>query len=248
MSMPLSAYLSEFVGTAMMLLLGCGVSANAELRKSKGFGADWTLTSLGWGLAVYLGVTVATKSGANLNPAVTLGIVVSGAKEFAVGVPVTFGNVTGYLVAQLLGAFVGAFAVWLVYKKLLDDHPDARQKLGVFATSPAIKGWVWNGLAESAGTFVLVFVALAFGEHGPTIGLASLGALPIAFLIIGLVASLGGPTGTALNPARDLMPRLVHQLVPIAGKGGSNWGYAWIPIVAPIVGGMLGGLAAGPLL
>ncbi|MCL2514457.1 MAG: aquaporin family protein [Microbacteriaceae bacterium] len=246
--MPFTAYLSEFVGTAMMLLLGLGVSANNELRKSKGHGAGWTLISLGWGIAVFLGVTVATHSGANLNPAVTLGIVASGAKEFAAGVPVTLGNVLGYIVAQLLGAAVGALAVWLVYKQQFDDHPVAEEKLSVFATGPAIRGWVWNGLCESAGTFVLVFVALAFGEHGPSVGLSSLGALPIAFLIIGLVASLGGPTGTALNPARDLMPRIVHALVPIKGKGGSNWGYAWVPVVAPIVGGVLGGLAAGPLL
>jgi glycerol uptake facilitator protein len=246
--MAFDAYLSEFIGTAMILLLGCGVSANATLRKSKGHGADWTLISLGWGLAVYLGVTVATHSGANLNPAVTLGIVVSGAKEFAPGVPVDAVNATGYIVAQLLGAAAGAITMWLVYKQQLDDHPDPVGKLGVFATSPAIRGWVWNGFTESVGTFVLVFVALAFGEHGPTTGLASLGALPIAFLIIGLIASLGGPTGTALNPARDLMPRLVHQLAPIAGKGSSDWSYAWIPIVAPIVGGMLGGIAAGPLL
>ncbi|AYG03628.1 MIP/aquaporin family protein [Gryllotalpicola protaetiae] len=246
--MPLSAYLSEFVGTALMLLLGCGVSANNSLRKSKGYGAGWVLISFGWGFAVFLGVTVATKSGANLNPAVTLGIVASGAREFAEGVPVTFGNVVGYIVAQLLGGFVGAFTVWLIYKQQLDDHPEPADKLGVFATGPAIRSWVLNGLCESAGTFVLVFVALAFGEHGPTVGLASLGALPIAFLVTGLIASLGGPTGTALNPARDLMPRLVHQLVPITGKGTSNWGYAWIPIVAPIVGGLLGGIAAGPLL
>ncbi|MFC4244066.1 MIP/aquaporin family protein [Gryllotalpicola reticulitermitis] len=246
--MPLAAYLSEFVGTALMLLLGCGVSANSELRTSKGHGAGWVLISLGWGLAVFLGVTVATKSGANLNPAVTLGIVVSGAKEFAKGVPVTLPNVLGYIVAQLLGAFVGAFTVWLVYKRQLDDHPDPTSKLGVFATVPQMPGWAWNGLCESAATFVLVFVALAFGVHGPTTGLASLGALPIAFLVIGLVASLGGPTGAALNPVRDLMPRLVHQLVPIAGKGSSHWGYAWVPLVAPIVGGVLGGIAAGPLL
>jgi len=246
--MPFDAYLSEFIGTALMLLLGCGVSANASLRKSKGFGADWTLISLGWGLAVFLGVTVATKSGANLNPAVTLGIVVSGARDFAAGVPVSLPNVTGYIVAQLLGGFVGAFTVWLVYKQQLDDHPAADAKLGVFATSPAVRGWVLNGLCESAATFVLVFVALAFGKSGPTTGLASLGPLPIAFLVIGLIASLGGPTGAALNPARDLMPRLVHQLVPIAGKGGSGWGYAWIPVIAPIIGGLLGGLAAGPLL
>ncbi|GAA4169950.1 MIP/aquaporin family protein [Gryllotalpicola koreensis] len=246
--MPLAAYLSESVGTALMLLLGCGVSANASLRKSKGFGSDWTLISLGWGLAVFLGVTVATKSGANLNPAVTLGIVLSGAHEFAPGVAVDLQNVLGYIVAQFVGGFVGAFAVWLVYRQQLDDHPEPTAKFGVFATSPAIRGWVWNGLCESAGTFVLVFVALAFGEHGPTTGLASLGALPIAFLIIGLIASLGGPTGAALNPVRDLMPRLVHQLVPIAGKGPSNWSYAWIPILAPLIGGLLGGLAAGPLL
>jgi glycerol uptake facilitator protein len=244
----MAAYLSEFVGTALMLLLGCGVSANASLRRSKGFGADWTLISLGWGLAVFLGVTVATKSGANLNPAVTLGIVVSGAHEFAHGVAVSPLNAAGYIVAQLAGGFVGAFTVWRVYKPQFDDHPDQAAKLAVFATGPAIRGWVWNGLCESAATFVLVFVALAFGQHGSTTGLASLGALPIAFLVIGLIASLGGPTGAALNPARDLMPRLVHQLVPIAGKGTSNWGYAWIPVVAPLVGGVLGGIAAGPLL
>jgi len=246
--MAFDAYLSEFVGTAMMLLLGLGVSANNSLRKSHGFGGGWTLISFGWGIAVFLGVTVATHSGANLNPAVTLGIVASGATEFAEGVPVNAVNVTGYIVAQLLGAGVGAVAVWLVYKQQLDDHDVAADKLGVFATGPAIRGWFWNGLTESAGTFVLVFVALAFGEHGPQTGLASLGALPIAFLVIGLIASLGGPTGTALNPARDLMPRLVHFLVPIHGKGGSNWGYSWIPVVAPIVGGVLGGIAAGPLL
>ena len=237
-------FVSEFFGTALLLLLGGGVVATAILTKSKGLGGGWLLICFGWGLAVFAGVTVAYASGAQLNPAVTLGIL---ANDLVTGKTVNIGSVAVYLVAQLLGAMLGAVLVWLAFKQHLDEEPDAGAKLGVFSTGPAIRNYVWNLVTEVVGTFVLVFVVIAFGRAHPA-GLAALGALPVALLVVGIGASIGGPTGYAINPARDLGPRIVHALLPIKGKGGSDWSYAWVPVVGPIIGGVLAGLLAVPLL
>ena len=227
-------FLPELMGTAILILLGCGVVANAILPRTGGFGGGILLINFGWGLAVYAGVYVAYKSGAHLNPAVTLGLVATG----DAGLSVT--EVLVYVVAQLLGAMLGATLAWLAYKKHFDD-PEADQgsKLGVFSTMPTIPARAWNIVTEIIGTFVLVFVILAFGKT-PT----EVGPLAVALLVVGIGASLGGPTGYAINPARDLGPRIMHALLPIRDKGSSGWHYAWIPVVAPLIGGVLGGLVA----
>jgi len=242
-------FLAELVGTALLVLLGCGVVANVALVKSKGFNGGFLMVNIGWGLAVFSGVIVSYNSGAHLNPAVTAGLVASGATEFGSGVPVNPISVLTYIAAQLIGAILGAFFVWLAYKQHFDAEPDAGSKLGVFATGPAIRSYGWNLVTEIIGTFVLVFVVIGFGggRQGDG-GLAALGALPVALLVIGIGASLGGPTGYAINPARDLGPRLAHAFLPIKGKGASDWSYSWVPVVGPIIGGVLAGLAAIPLL
>jgi len=243
----LTVFVSEIVGTAMLLLLGGGVVANVILAKNKGFGGGFLMINFGWGLAICAGVTVSLVSGAHINPAVTLGIVTSGATEFALGVPVTIGSVLLYWAGQLIGAFVGAVLVFLAYKKHFDEEPDAGTKLAVFSTGPAIRSYGWNTFTEIVGTFVLVFVVIGFGRAEPA-GLAALGALPVALLVVGIGASLGGPTGYAINPARDLGPRIAHALLPIKGKGSSDWGYSWVPVVGPLIGGAIAGVAATALL
>jgi glycerol uptake facilitator protein len=240
-------FLSEIVGTAMLLLLGCGVVATAILTKTKGFGGGWLLINFGWGIAVFAGVSVSYASGAHLNPAVTLGLLVAG--KFNGGI---LGLIV-YWIAQLIGAFLGATLAWLAFKQHFDEEPDQGAKLGVFSTGPAIRSYPWNVVTEVIGTFVLVFVVLAFGHAGDPgtktpAGLASLGALPVALLVVGIGASLGGPTGYAINPARDLGPRIAHAILPIRGKGSSDWGYSWVPIVGPLVGGLLAGLLSYVLL
>ncbi|WP_210482019.1 MIP/aquaporin family protein [Naasia sp. SYSU D00948] len=235
-------FLSETVGTAMLLLLGAGVVANAILTKNKGFGGGWLLINFGWGLAVFAGVTVAYASGAHLNPAVTLGLLAAGQFESDNVVLA----VLVYILGQFVGAFLGAVLAWLAYKRHFDEEQDAAAKLGVFSTGPAIRSYGWNVVTEIIGTFVLVFVVLAFGRGGdPDIGtpagLAALGPLPVALLVVAIGASLGGPTGYAINPARDLGPRIAHAVLPIRGKGSSDWGYAWVPVVGPIIGGLLAG-------
>jgi glycerol uptake facilitator protein len=239
-------FLSEVVGTAMLVLLGCGVVANIALAKTKGNGGGFLMVNFGWGLAVFAGVTVSYSSGGHLNPAVTLGLWASGAD-------LDFGQILVYIAAQMVGAFIGAVLVWLGYKQHFDDEPVAANKLGVFSTGPAIRSTGWNLITEIIGTFVLVFVVIGFGRVGDTelgtpAGLAALGALPVALLVVVIGTSLGGPTGYAINPARDLGPRIAHAVLPIAGKGTSDWGYSWIPVVGPIIGGVLGGLAAGPFM
>ncbi|WP_430646512.1 MIP/aquaporin family protein [Agromyces sp. GXS1127] len=242
-------FLSELVGTAMLVLLGCGVVANVALVKTKGYNGGFLLVNIGWGLAVFSGVVVAYASGAHINPAVTLGLVANGATEFgnpAFGttVPVDALSVLTFIGAQLIGAILGAIIVWLAYKQHFDEEPEAANKLGVFSTGPAIRSYGWNLVTEIIGTFVLVFVVIGFGRNGDASGLAALGALPVALLVIGIGASLGGPTGYAINPARDLGPRIAHAVLPIAGKGSSDWGYSWVPVVGPIIGGVLAGWAA----
>ncbi|SEB37619.1 glycerol uptake facilitator protein [Paramicrobacterium humi] len=238
-----SIFISEVVGTALLILLGGGVVANVVLAKTKGFNGGWLLINFGWGLAVYVGVVAAAVSGAHLNPAVTLGIVTSGAENFVDGVPVTVGTTFLYFGSELLGAFIGAILVYLTYKKHFDESDDPSAKLAVFSTGPEIRSYGWNLLTEIVGTFVLVFVVIAFGQHGDAKGLAALGALPVALLVLVIGISLGGPTGYAINPARDLAPRIAHAILPIKGKGPSDWGYSWVPVVGPLIGGAIGGWA-----
>lgn len=240
-------FLAEVLGTATLILLGCGVVANVALVQTKGNGGGFLLVNFGWGLGVFAGVIVAYNSGAHLNPAVTLGLVASGAEEFGSGVPVNFVSVITYIAGQLLGAMIGAVLTWLAYRNHFDDEPVAANKLGVFSTGPAIRNYGWNVVTEIIGTFVLVFVVIGFGRQEEA-GLAALGALPVALLVIAIGASLGGPTGYAINPARDLGPRIMHAILPIRGKGTSDWAYSWVPIVGPVIGGVLAGLVSGPLL
>ena len=231
--------LYELLGTATLLLLGCGVVANVALAKSKGEGGGFLMVNFGWGIAVFAGVYVAYKSGAHLNPAVTLGLLTSGADEYAKDVDVTVASTLTYIGAQLIGAFLGAVLAWLAYKEHFDQTEDPASKLGVFATGPAIRNPVWNVVTEAIGTFVLVYVILQFGNTP-----SGVGPLAVALLVVGIGASLGGPTGYAINPARDLGPRIAHAVLPIRGKGGSDWSYSWVPVVGPLIGGALAGLVA----
>jgi glycerol uptake facilitator protein len=228
----------------MLLLLGAGVVANTALTKSKGNGTGFLFVNFGWGLAVFAGVLVSQKSGAHLNPAVTLGLA---AKQLAAGEAVDWGKAGIYIAGQLVGAFLGAVLAWMAYKQHFDEEPDAATKLGVFSTGPAIRSYGWNLVTEAIGTFVLVFTIIAAGAIKST-DLGWLSALGVALLVVGIGASLGGPTGYAINPARDLGPRIAHALLPIKGKGDSDWGYSWVPVVGPIIGGVLAGLLAGVLL
>ena len=227
-------FLSELMGTAMLLLLGCGVVANAVLAKSKGFDGGFLMINFGWGLAVFAGVYVAYKSGAHLNPAVTFGLLASGADLGG------FADVIAYLLGQFVGAFLGAVLAWAAYKDHFND-PDTEvpNKLGVFSTGPGIRNPVSNLITEVIGTFVMVFVVIAFGNTPSEIG-----PLAVALLVVGIGASLGGPTGYAINPARDLSPRVAHAVLPIRNKGTSDWGYSWIPVVGPIIGGVIAGVLA----
>ena len=238
------AFLSEVVGTALLVLLGCGVVANVALAKTKGLGGGFLMVTIGWGFAVFSGVIVAYNSGAYLNPAVVLGVIASGAKNFggAALVPVTVGSTLAYIAAELIGAIIGAVVVWLAYKQHFDEEPVAANKLGVFSTGPAIRSYGWNLVTEIIGTFVLVFVVIAFGGGRQGLGgLAALGALPVALLVLVIGTSIGGPTGYAINPARDLGPRIAHFILPIKGKGSSDWSYSWVPVVGPIIGGLAAG-------
>ncbi len=243
-------FLSETVGTAMLVLLGCGVVANVVLKGNKGFGGGFLMINFGWGLAVFAGVIVSVYSGAHINPAVTLGLL---AEALATGDEYNWAALPVYLAAQFLGAFLGAVLCWLAYKQHFDIEEDPGAKLGTFSTGPGIRNSGWNLVTEIIGTFVLVFVVIGFGvqggtEEGSPGGLAALGALPVALLVVGIGASLGGPTGYAINPARDLGPRIAHAILPIRGKGSSDWSYAWIPVAGPVIGGVLAGLAAPVLL
>lgn len=244
-------FLSETVGTAMLVLLGCGVVANVVLKGNKGFGGGFLMINFGWGLAVFAGVIVSAYSGAHLNPAVTFGLM---ANALSSGAEYDWAALPVYLGAQFLGAFLGAVLCWLAYKQHFDIEEDPGAKLGTFSTGPGIRSTGWNLVTEIIGTFVLVFVVIGFGvQNGDAeatipAGLASLGALPVALLVVGIGASLGGPTGYAINPARDLGPRIAHALLPIKGKGSSDWSYAWIPVAGPIIGGVLAGLLAPVLI
>jgi glycerol uptake facilitator protein len=219
-------FLYETLGTAMLLLFGCGVVANAILAGTKGNGGGWLLINFGWGIGVYAGVYVAFVSGAHLNPAVTVANLM-------------LGNISAvqalfYFLGEFFGAFLGAVLTWLAYRDHFDLEEDPALKLAVFSTGPAIRNYVWNIVTEVIGTFVLVFVILVSGGTPSQVG-----PLFVALLVIGIGNSLGGPTGYAINPARDLGPRIAHAVLPIKGKGSSDWGYSWVPVVGPIVGAVL---------
>lgn len=231
--------LSETLGTMLLTLLGCGVVANNLLVKTKGKAGGFLMVNIGWGIGVFAGVYAAYKTGGHINPAVTLGLLANGASEYAPGVDVNVVNTFAYLSGEMLGGFLGGVLCWLAYKQHFDNHEVAAEKLGVFSTGPQYRNTSWNLVTEIIATFVLVFVVIMFGKT-PT----GLGPLAVALLVVGIGASLGGPTGYAINPARDLGPRLAHLVVPIKGKGGSDWGYSWIPIVGPIIGGVAAGLVA----
>ncbi|MDQ2850351.1 MIP/aquaporin family protein [Dermatophilaceae bacterium Sec6.4] len=233
-----SVFFSEVIGTAILLTLGIGVVANAVLPKSGGFEGGTLMINFGWGLGVFGGVYAAYKSGAHLNPAVTVGLLVDGAPEYAKGVSVTFGSTLVYFAGEFLGAFLGAVIAWLAYKKQFDDRLDA-PSLGIFSTGPAIKSYGWNLVTEIIGTFVLIFFILVSGKTP-----SQLGPLAVAFVVLAIGNSLGGPTGYAINPARDLGPRIAHALLPIPNKDSSNWSYSWVPVVGPLVGAVLAALVA----
>jgi glycerol uptake facilitator protein len=231
-------FFSEVLGTGMLVLLGAGVVANVLLAKSKGFNGGWLLINFGWGFGVMAGVFVAFKSGGHINPAVTFGILASGADEYAPGVDVTVGSTLTYVSAQMLGAFLGACVAFLAYKKHFDAEEDEVKKLAVFSTGPEIRSYPWNFVTEVVGTFVLVIVVLSLASTPH-----ELGPLAVALLVVGIGASLGGPTGYAINPARDLGPRIAYAfLMPIRGKRDGDWSYSWVPIVGPLVGAALAGL------
>ena len=232
-------FFSEVLGTATLLLLGCGVVANVLLPKTNGNAGGTLLINWGWGIGVFAGVYVAFSSGAHLNPAVTLGLLANGADEYAPSVAVSFGSTVIYLASEMVGAFLGAVLCWLAYRKQFDEEAPAASKLGVFSTAPQIRSYGWNVVTEVIGTFVLVFVILVFGSTP-----SGLGPFAVALLVVGIGASLGGPTGYAINPARDLGPRIAHALLPIKGKGDSDWSYSWVPVVGPIIGGVLAGIVA----
>lgn len=218
--------LYEAFGTALLLLLGCGVVATAILKNSKGDGGGWLLINFGWGIAVFVGVYAAFPTGAHLNPAVTV-------SQWMVG-NVNASQACAYFTGQFLGAFVGAVLCWLAFREHFDAEEDPGKKLGVFSTGPAMRNPIWNFATEVIATFVLIFWILSSGGTP-----SSLGPLAVALVVVGIGASLGGPTGYAINPARDLGPRIAHAVLPIKGKGSSDWSYSWIPVVAPLVGAVL---------
>ena len=234
--------IAEIFGTALLILLGDGVVAGVLLAKSKSNSAGWIVITAAWAFSVFVGVVVAGPiSGAHLNPAVTIGLAVNGS--------IGWDAVPQYLIAEFIGAFIGAILVTVHYWDHFKATEDQGLKLAVFATGPNIRNYPLNFISEVIGTFVLVFVILCFGTNGSADGvtlakggMAALGALPVALLVFVIGMSLGGTTGYAINPARDLGPRIIHAILPIPGKGGSDWGYSWVPVAGPIVGGILAAL------
>ena len=222
--------LAEFIGTAFIILLGDGVVANVVLQKTKGHNGGLIVIAFGWAVAVFTAVYIsAPYSGAHLNPAVTIALAFAGKFEWALVAP--------YILAQLSGAFAGAILVWLTYRQHFSVTADADAKMAVFCTSPAIRHPFNNLLTEIIATFALILGILYI--VAPSSSLGALDALPVALLVLGIGLSLGGPTGYAINPARDLGPRIAHFILPIEGKRDSDWAYAWIPVVGPIIGAIL---------
>ena len=228
----MSIFGAEVIGTALLILLGNGVVACVLLNLSKGQNSGWIVITFGWGMAVMVAVfAVGQYSGAHLNPAVTVGFAIAGNIEWS--------DVPEYFAGEFVGAFIGATLVWLAYLDHWKETEDPGLKLACFSTAPAIRNTVSNVITEIIGTFVLVFGVLAFFANEATAA-TGLGGLIVGLLVFSIGLSLGGPTGYAINPARDLGPRIMHAILPIAGKGSSDWGYAWIPVVAPLIGGALG--------
>ena len=236
----MQAYLGEFIGTMILIILGDGVVAGVLLKNSKAENSGWIVITVGWAVAVAIAVyCVGSISGAHINPAVTIALAVTGQFDWLM--------VPGYIIAQFLGAFVGGVIVWLAYLAHWRPTEDPGLKLGVFCTAPAYRATGPNIITEVIGTAVLLFGVLGIGANAGAVGgdlsaviATGLNPLLVGLLVLGIGLSLGGPTGYALNPARDLGPRIAHAILPIAGKGSNDWEYAWIPVVAPIVGGILG--------
>jgi glycerol uptake facilitator protein len=243
----MNAYLAEFVGTALLVLLGDGVVANVVLARTKGAGGGgggaWIVITAGWAMAVFIAVLcVADISGAHINPAVSVGLAAAGRFEWVL--------VPGYVIAQLAGGIAGGMLVFAFYRPHFSDTPDPNAKLGTFCCAPQYRNLGWAMLCEVVGTFVLVFAVMAIqparilAGEGATVApmefqLGSISALPVALVVLGIGLSLGGTTGYAINPARDLGPRIAHFLLPIPGKRDSDWGYAWVPVIGPILGGLI---------
>lgn len=236
----MTPFVAEYLGTALLILLGNGVVANVVLEKTKGNGGGLIVITTAWALAVFIGVVVAGPySGAHLNPAVTLGLAIIGKFDWAM--------VPSYFLAQLLGAMTGALFVWLKYIDHFKATEDKGLKLAAFSTGPAIKNNVANIFSEIIGSFVLLFVifhitSAEIVDTKTPLGLGSIGAIPVMFLVWAIGLSLGGTTGYAINPVRDLGPRIMHSVLPVANKGSSEWSYAWIPIAGPIIGASLAAL------
>jgi glycerol uptake facilitator protein len=236
----MTPFLAEFIGTALLILLGNGVVANVVLTGTKGNGGGWIVITTAWALAVFVGVVVsAPYSGAHLNPAVTIALAISGKFEWA--------QVPAYMLAQMLGAMLGAFLVWIKYKDHFKATDDKGLKLAAFSTGPAIRNTFSNLTSEIIGSFVLLFVIFYFTnaeivDTKTPVGLGSLGAIPVMFLVWAIGLSLGGTTGYAINPVRDLGPRIMHSILPVSGKGSSDWSYSWIPIIGPMIGASLAAL------
>jgi glycerol uptake facilitator protein len=226
----MTPFVAELTGTAILIILGDGVVANAILNKTKGNNGGLIAITFGWAIAVFVGVFISSaSSGAHLNPAVTIALAALGKFDWA--------SVPMYIAAQISGAMIGAFLVWLVYRRHFDETTDPDTQLGVFCTGPAIRSTIDNLISEITGTFVLILGVLFI--LSPKSSLGSLDALPVALLVLGIGLSLGGTTGYAINPARDLGPRIMHAILPIKGKGKSDWGYSWIPVVGPVIGSLL---------
>lgn len=227
----MSSFTGEFIGAMLLLILGGGVVANVLLSKTKGNNSGLIVIAFGWAIAVFLGVNASTALGGkgHLNPAVTIALTAFG--DFPDADMIT------YIAAQFAGAITGSFIVWLAYKQHFDETTDADMKLAVFSTGPAIRNTGYNLITEAVGTFVLVFGALLFSKHKASTG--ALDALPVALLVFGIGLSLGGPTGYAINPARDLGPRIAHFILPIKNKRDSDWSYSWIPVVGPVIGALI---------
>ncbi|MES2893844.1 MAG: MIP/aquaporin family protein [Bacteroidota bacterium] len=228
----MTPFFSELAGTSIVIILGEGVVANVVLNKTFGNSGGWIVITFGWAIAVFVGVFVATSSNAHLNPAVTLAFAALGKFSWQL-VPV-------YIAGQFLGAMLGSTLVWLAYRKHFEATEDPASKLAVFCTSPAIRSTGDNLFSEILGTFVLILGVLFL--TAPKNSLGGLDALPVALLVLGIGLSLGGTTGYAINPARDLGPRIMHSILPVKGKGSSNWSYSWIPVVGPILGSLLAAL------
>ena len=250
----MSPFLAELIGTAILIILGNGVVANMVLDGTKGKGGGWIVITAGWGMGVYVAVFCVNRySGAHLNPAVTIALAAGGKLAMKM-VPV-------YIAAQMIGAIIGAVIVYVCYRPHYDMTEDSDAKLATFATGPTVRNIPWAFICEAVGTFMLVFPILCMVEptidmggaseqqkRSVTVGLGALGALPVGLLVFAIGMSLGGTTGYAINPARDLGPRIAHAILPIRGKRDSDWGYAWVPVVAPIVGGLIAALVARLIL